>query len=342
MKKPFLLFIPVLFLIFSCQKEPIEPPVIPQNPEAGNHVLVLNEGNFQWGNASTTLIDISSGNVTQNWFEKVNDRPLGDVLQSAFMDGELFLVVNNSQKIERMADAVSKATSPITGLQSPRFIIKSNHGYFVSDLYANKLYKINSTFQIQSEIPMNGWGEEMLCDDGETVFVCNVSSGYLMKLNAATGVFSDSVMLGDYPKSIVSDSQNRLWVLCEGSIYPNESAGSLWCLDASDLSVIYSKTFELNEHPSRLTIQKEGADTLYFLKNGIFKMPLSNLEVPQNAFINQGAHLFYGLGVDLKGNIWVSDARDYVQQGDVYHYDCSGNLKKEYKAGIIPSGFVFY
>ncbi|MCB0819849.1 MAG: hypothetical protein KDC13_04440 [Bacteroidetes bacterium] len=332
----------MLLLVFSCKKDPVEPPVIPVNPEAGNRVLVLNEGNFQWGNAGTTLIEISSGAVTQNLFEKINNRPLGDVLQSAYLNNELFLVVNNSQKIERMSDAQSIAGNPITGFQSPRYIVKSNYGYFVSDLYANRLFHLNNSFEMQAGIPLNGWGEEMLCDDGEQVFVCNVSSGYLMKLNASTGVFTDSVQLGDSPKSIVSDTQSRLWVLCEGSIYPDETAGSIWCVDPENMQVIFSKTFENTEHPSRLQIRKEGSDTLYFLKNGVYKMPLSNFNVPATPLINEGSELFYGLGVDAKGNIWVSNAKDYVQAGEVYRYNYSGHRDAVYEAGIIPSGFVFY
>jgi hypothetical protein len=339
--------IALLLIVYSaffagCKKDPVPDPEIPAKIEEGDHVLVLNEGNFQWGNSSTTMIKVSTGEITLNVFEKTNGRPLGDVLQSAFRDNQLFLVVNNSQKIERMPDALSKADSPITGFQSPRFMVKSNHGYFVSDLYANKIYKLSNSLTMENSIEMAGWGEGMVCPDGEHVYVCNMSSGYLMKLDASEGRFTDSVRLGDSPKSIVSDSQNRLWVLCEGSIYPNETAGSIWCLNSSDLSIIYNKSFEQGAHPSNLSIRKQGVDTLYFLKTGVFKMAASSFDVPENAFIPENGRLFYGLGVDLDGKLWVSDAKDYVQQGEVYRYNHSGVEEASYKVGIIPSGFVFY
>lgn len=343
MNKQLLLFV-TLFMILQggCKKDPVHDPEIPSHMQEGDVVLVLNEGNFQWGNSSTTLIKINSGEVTLNAFEKINDRPLGDVLQSAFRDNQLFLVVNNSQKIERMPDVVSKAGIPITGFQSPRFMVKSNHGYFVSDLYANKLYKLSNSLSMESSISMAGWGEGMACPDGEHVYVCNMSSGYLMKLDASEGRFIDSVRVGDSPKSVVVDSQDRIWVLCEGSIYPDETEGSLWCLNASDLTVLFSQNFELGAHPSNLNIRKLNEDTLYFLKNGVFRMPTSTFETPQAAFIPENGRLFYGLGIDLQGRVWVSDAKDYVQQGEVYRYNHSGIQEASYKVGIIPSGFVFY
>jgi sugar lactone lactonase YvrE len=163
-----------------------------------------------------------------------------------------------------------------------------------------------------------------------------------MKLRASEDRFVDSVRLGDSPKSLVFDSSNRLWVLCEGNIYPEETAGSLWCLNPEDLSVLYQADFAGGEHPGRLNIRKQGADTLYFLKGGVYKMPLNNFQVPASPFIAENNRLFYGLGVDASGNIWVSDAKDYVQPGDVYHYNASGTQQASYKTGIIPSGFVFY
>lgn len=331
----------VIASLASCKKDP--PTIIlPEVVNADQSVLVLNEGNFQWGNSSTTLIDFVKGEKTDNLFESVNSRPLGDVLNSFLKTDELFLVVNNSQKIERMKDPLSAANSPIQGFQSPRYIIKSNNGYFVSDLYANKLFHLNNNFQVESEIPMNGWGEQMSLWGASELLVCNVSSGYLMKLNTQSRQWVDSVQLGDAPKNLALDAQNRIWVLCEGKIYPEETSGSIWCINPANLEVLFHHDFVGNRHPSRLRIKTPLNDSLYFLMNGVYAMPTNSFTVPASPLIEENGRLFYGLGIENSGNIWVSDAKDFVQQGDVYRYTAQGIELAKYQAGIIPSGFVFY
>ncbi|MEX1188108.1 MAG: hypothetical protein WED33_02555 [Bacteroidia bacterium] len=316
--------------------------VIPDFLSPEESVLVLNEGNFQWGNSSTTLINFKTGELTNNLFESLNSRPLGDVLNSFYKDEELFLVLNNSQKIERMKDPLTIAHSPIEGFQSPRYIAKSNQGYYVTDLYSNKLYHLNTSFQIQNEIPLVGWGEQMQVWGSNQLLVCNLTSNFLMKLNTESDQWIDSVQVGDSPRNIVLDSQNRIWVLCEGKVYPNESAGSIWCINPDNLEVLFSHTFTTTSHPTRLQIKPLSNDTIYYLLNGVNRFSAGSFDIPSSPYIPENGRLFYGLGVELSGNIWVSDAKDYVQQGDVYRFNAVGNQLSKYQVGIIPSGFVFY
>ena len=64
-------------------------------------VLVCNEGNFRWGNASAGILNLSNQKWVEDGFKQVNGRSLGDVLQSAtYWNENWWLVVNNSSKIE--------------------------------------------------------------------------------------------------------------------------------------------------------------------------------------------------------------------------------------------------
>lgn len=331
----------ILLLQVSCKKDP-PTVIIPTAIQPQESVLVLNEGNFQWGNSSTTLINFVTGEISENVFESVNSRPLGDVLNSAFVSDELFLVVNNSQKIERMKDAVSEANSPITGFQSPRYIYKNEDGYFVTDLYANKIYQLNTNYEIVAEIPMLGWGEQMVSAGPHELLVCNATNNMIMKLNTETLQFVDSVSVGDAPRSLAKDALGRVWVLCEGEVFPNETAGSIWCLDHNNLDVVFSEVFQSTQHPRRLSIKPVTQDTLYFLMNGVYRMALNNLNVPESPWLNENQSIFYSLGVENSGNVWVSNAKDYVQNGEVIRYNSSAQELGRYEVGIIPSGFVFY
>ena len=68
----------------SCFK-PEEKPLHSVS-ELSQSLLVLNEGNFQWGNASIHRYDPKSKSYDdQDLFSRVNQRPLGDVLQSGLV-----------------------------------------------------------------------------------------------------------------------------------------------------------------------------------------------------------------------------------------------------------------
>ena len=71
-------------------------------------------------------------------------------------------------------------------------------------------------------------------------------------------------------------------------------------------------------------------------------MPVNSVSIPDQPFIPSNDHLFYGLGISPRGNIFVSDAVDYVQDGWVYQYhQTSAALIKTYRAGRIPGSFCF-
>ena len=145
MKRLIQLLFVCLFLI-SCNDDDEQEPIDVQAAE----ILVLNEGNFGFGNASISLYNRESGAVRNKLFQANNlGRPIGDVLQSTIRLGDkLFLVVNNSSKIEVVDVATFRSIGNIAPLNSPRYIlpIDSSTAY-VSDLYEDKIYVIDYTLK---------------------------------------------------------------------------------------------------------------------------------------------------------------------------------------------------
>ena len=41
------------------------------------------------------------------------------------------------------------------------------------------------------------------------------------------------------------------------------------------------------------------------------------------------------------GNLFVADAVDYVQRGNLMEYNAGGDLLQEWKTGIIPGDLLF-
>ena len=96
----------LIVVVSSCTKEPIRPSTGDPDPPPGGSTtysegfFIVNEGNFNWGNASVTYVDISTGTAHQHIFQQANSRPLGDVAQSMkVLNNRGYIVVNNSNRI---------------------------------------------------------------------------------------------------------------------------------------------------------------------------------------------------------------------------------------------------
>lgn len=338
--------IPVLFLvtllcITGCKKdEPTPEPV----PVQDGGAYILNEGNFQWGNGSVDYLRFADKVYTTDLFKSVNNRALGDVVQSMrIINGKGYIVVNNSGKIEvvNMADFSSAGT--ITGLISPRYILPvSSSEAYVSDLYSNALTLVDlNTLSITGSIKLNGSAEEMIAV-GETVFVTNTRTAYLYLVNTVNHQLTDSIAIGFGGNSIVSDAQGHLWVMCMGDQALGQPAG-LYCIDPASHAV--EKTFSLGSYLQiwdKVRINAAG-NTLYFLNSGVWTLDIAATQLPASPLISSNGRQFHGVSIaPADGTLYISDAVDYVQHGKIFRYSPAGVLLDSLSAGIIPTEVVFF
>ncbi|CAG0982507.1 MAG: YncE family protein [Bacteroidetes bacterium] len=338
------LFIFLVMIVFlSCRKDKPADKIKPNITIQQGGVFISNEGNFQFGNAKISYYNPSENTVSEDVFETANNRPLGDVCQSVyFYNSKAYVVVNNSGKIEVVNEKTFVSTAIINGFVSPRYFLPiSNAKAFVTDLYANKIYVVDlTTNQISGNIPVGGWCEEMTMVYGK-VFITSKEGNYLYVADAINDLLIDSIQIGFSSNSIVQDKNAKLWVLCDGnqtnSIYP-----SLHRINPANHLVEQSFQFSsINDAPWRLKLNGS-ADTLYFLNKGVYKMSILENTIPSQPFISSSGSNFYGLGINPENSeIYVSDAIDYVQKGQIYRYTSSGSLINTFKAGIIPSDFYF-
>lgn len=335
------IFVIISLIISSCKSDKPKPEEDDNQVviEEGNTLLIVNEGNFQWGNASVSVYNDLENEVGNNVFENKNNRSLGDVFQSAYiLDDKIYLVVNNSSKIEVVKKENFESIATITGLQSPRYMQAiSNNRALVTDIYANKLHVVNLTSnQKISEIALKGWTEQMLKVD-DKVFVCNLSSEYLYWVNESN-LSIDSTALTYGPNSMVVDNQGFLWVLCSGK--SSESiAPKLYKINTSDMQIESQFAFSNSTPaPKNLQINQAGTEMIY-LQNDVFKLSTNSTQLPGEKIISSNNNSnFYKLSIHPKNNeIYLSDALDYTQRGDVYRYSFNGTLIDKFKAGIIPS-----
>jgi YVTN family beta-propeller protein len=327
----------LLLLAMHCKdKPPVEPDPIPY----ADGVLVVNEGNFQWGNASLDFID-AAGKVHRDVFKTTTGRPLGDVAQSIQILGSVaYLVVNNSGKVEALSLPSLESVCAVSGLTSPRHLLSLGGGRaYLSDLYSRQIAVLDlPSCAVVGSIATGGWTEGMVAV-GSKVYVAQSGTNRLLVIDSFTDDLVDSIAIGREPVALVHAADGLLYVLSSGSLGPEYA--SLDVVDPASNQLLRQLIFPSGtDFPSDLVANPAG-DTLYWLNGGIFRMAIGANSLPTQAWIPADGRNFYSLGVRGDGSLYVGDAKDYLQAGQVLRYHPAGALLGTYPVGIIPGDFGF-
>ena len=352
MKKLSLFVTALLLLFYSCGPDVPEP-----QPEQGfgKGVFVLNEGTYMYANSSLTFYDPQNDSVVNNVFYRVNGAPIGDVGQSlALMNGSLYIVVNNSNYIYKV-DAktlVCDTTQAyrITDFYSPRYMLSVSPGKaYVSDLVGTNLWIINPQDMTHIGTIEMGKSTETMVQVGQEVYVANWSRYYTPTLQNNTVQVVDAnndmkvaeIEVGYEPNGMVVDKDGFVWVMCEGDVNDFDMPSSLWKIDpmtkkASQVRTYLKKTMNLAIDPS-------GSMLYYFHGEDVRRASIDAAEQDDSAFcIASEGKTFYKISVDpSNGDLYVSDAKNYMVSGTVYRYSSDGVLLSSFNAGICP-GFMLF
>ena len=309
-----------------------------------NGVFVVNEGNFLEGDGSVTYYNRSSGVIDQTIFDKVNDIPLGDVFQSAFVhNGLTYLIVNNSNKVEVVDSYTFESRFSITDLQLPRYMTVYNSiGYlteWVSFTEAGRVSIIDlATGEIGDRITV-GFGAEDVEILSNKAYVTNNFEGTMSVINLEDQSVQ-TISLSDGPGQIVTDKNGAIWVACAGGFAANN--GAIHKINTSNNTV--SASFELNVNIlSRLVIDNSGS-TIYFISgNSVYAHGIDDTNLSDQAIVTiNTATSLYGLGLDPATDIlYISDSKAFLENGTVYRYNLDGSQIDSFESGRGPNGFVF-
>jgi hypothetical protein len=132
-----------------------------------------------------------------------------------------------------------------------------------------------------------------------------------------------------------------LWVLCNGG-WKRDHFAELIGINTLNNTIEKRFTFPaITDSPTCLQINGEG-ETVYFLMNGVRRMSISATGLPSGTFIPKMYYNFYKMAINPRNNeIFVTDANDFQQKGNVLRYSSEGALISVMQADIIPGGMCY-
>lgn len=338
MNKTFRIIAALAFLAAIACEPQENRPVYPE----GEGFFILNEGNYLAGNGTVSFYSFESGEIYNDLFGAANGRALGDIPSFMAVDGKTgFIVVNNSGTIEEVDLTTMKSLGTVTGLTSPRqMVVNGNKGY-ISSLQDGDITVLDLDGLFVAGSMEVGSASEAMVISGGRLFAAHWSSGNTVTVtDIATGNLIKTISVGLEPESMVLDKNGKLWVLCTGG-WQGEEIPRLIRINSSTLEKEKELQFRtIDDNPSSLTCNAAG-DTLYYLDEGVRRMPVTADALPSEAYVPAGDRLFYRLMAGPRGMIAVTDAIDYQQKGDLLIYNSRGELIDTEQAGIIP-GFMLY
>lgn len=341
-----------MWLLAGCVKD--KPGSMNTNPSDRAGVYIACEGQYTAGNATLYLYNPVKDSVYGDLYQSANGRQVGDVLQSITPIGSrLFLAVNNSNKVVVVNAADTRELATIA-VPYPRYIVAtSDHEAYVSSLYRNKVYIINTdTYALTDSVVLPHTNTEGMLLHGADLYVCvwDTTCNQLYKIDAASHRLTDSIALPGYaPHKVMADKDGMLWVLSGN--HEKRRTGWLSRIDPSTGSVVKALQFPEAAEPIK-PVMNAAKDTLYYIEanyyggttdNGVYRMPVNAASLPAVPFVAAVQYqYFWALGIDpATGNIYIGDPKGFNQKGSVSVYRTDGSKAGSFVTGVGPGFFLF-
>jgi len=314
-------------------------------------VFVVNEGNSSSG-GSVSFYSYEGDTVSNNIFEKVNNRPLGTYVQSltTFID-KAFIVVNGSNKLEVVEQNSFKEAATITGFDMPRYFtpVNGSKGYVTQWGNGGQIKIVDLNNYVITDTIEVGTGPEKMYSFYNNIYVANGGGlsvdSTIFVINTYYDKVVDTIEVGHNPKDMVIDSEGNLWVLCYGHVQYGEdwsvvfeSPSELYKINTNDHSIINSYKISDNLHPEHIEISPDGNSIYYgggFSFGNIYRMNIRDTELPSTPFSDK---YFYGFNVDwTDGTLFALEAPDFTSNGFLYRIHPDGTILGDYEVGIGPN-----
>ena len=371
-----------LAVLFACREiELVVPteyellpgvPIDPDTRPAG--MYLLNEANMGSNKSSIDYVDFRNAYYVRNIYAERNPevvKELGDVGNDIQIYGnKLYAVINCSHKVEVMDVRTCKRIGQVD-IPNCRYIRFAKGKAYVSayvgpvaidpNAQLGAVYEVDTASLAVTRKVTVGYQPDELEVLGEYLYVAN-SGGYRAPdYDSTVSVVEiygmkqiQKIPVGINLHRIRKDRYGKLWVTSRGDY--NTIPSRLYVLDRKDKNSKEMVVKDTLDIPcSEMYIQ---GDSLYFYSVEWNKQTERNTvtygiidvrtdQLVTDHFITDGTEqdivIPYGICVHpTTGDIYVTDAKNYVSSGVLHCYDRHGKKKWSVRTGDIPAHMAFY
>lgn len=332
-------------------------------------IYLVNQGNQGSNKARLDFLNFHNGFYIRDVFTEYNPevvKGLGDTGNDVQVyKGKVFVVVNGSHKVEIM-DAYSMKRLAQVDIPNCRFIaFDGNHAYVTSYVAKDKealktqkgaLYCIDlDTYKVTGQVNVGYQPEQLVIRDGKA-YVAN-SGGYVAGYDDTVSVVDLKSMKVDYDIKVavnlelmLVDAEGTIWVSSRGN-YNDVSSTLNYLVKKGDK---YELGGSVNVPVSSMAL---AGDKIYVI--GLTYIPptwkptttynivnVKTRELESGSFITDGTESDIATAFTVtvnpgNGDIYVTDAKDYVSSGTLHCYTGSGKHKWSVRTGDIPARIAF-
>lgn len=371
-----------LAVLFACREiELVVPteyellPGVPIDPDARPAgMYLLNEANMGSNKSSIDYVDFRNAYYVRNIYAERNPevvKELGDVGNDIQIYGnKLYAVINCSHKVEVMDVRTCKRIGQVD-IPNCRYIRFAKGKAYVSayvgpvaidpNAQLGAVYEVDTASLAVTRKVTVGYQPDELEVLGEYLYVAN-SGGYRAPdYDSTVSVVEiygmkqiQKISVGINLHRIRKDRYGKLWVTSRGDY--NTIPSRLYVLDRKDKNSKEMVVKDTLDIPcSEMYIQ---GDSLYFYSVEWNKQTERNTvtygiidvrtgQLVTDHFITDGTEqdivIPYGICVHpTTGDVYVTDAKNYVSSGVLHCYDRHGKKKWSVRTGDIPAHMAFY
>lgn len=363
----------------GCREDEVVAPAeyepIPDAPAADTDIrgfYLVNEGNMGSNKCTLDYYDYLTGVYARNIYAERNPnvvKELGDVGNDIGIYGsKLYVVVNCSHKVE-VLDARSGVRIGQVDIPNCRYVRFHRGKAYVSsyvgpvqlgaDAPKGAVYQVDTlSLAITGQVTV-GYQPEEMETVGDNMYVAN-SGGYrapeydntVSVIDLAGMRQVEMIPVGINLHRLKKDRYDRLWVTSRGDRLSRPSR--LYVMDRIPGTDRMKVTDTLPVACSNMAIH---GNLLYFYAAEWSDLTGSNTisygiidirtkEVVSTNFITDGTEreiaMPYGIAVHPEtGDIYLTDAKNYVSSGTLYCFDSQGRKKWSVRTGDIPTAIAF-
>ena len=332
-------------------------------------IYLVNQGNQGSNKARLDFLNFHNGFYIRDVFTEYNPevvKGLGDIGNDVQVyKGKVFVVVNGSHKVEIM-DAYSMKRLAQVDVPNCRFIaFDGNHAYVTSYVAKDKeafktqkgaLYRIDlDTYKVTGQVTVGYQPEQLVIMDGKA-YVAN-SGGLAKDYDNTVSVVDLKSMKVEYDIEVavnlqlmLVDAEGTIWVSSRGN-YSDVSSTLNYLVKKGDK---YELGGTVNVPVSSMAL---AGDKIYVI-GSTYTPPTWALTTTYNIVnaktrkLESGSFITDGTESDIttaftvtvnpgNGDIYVTDAKDYVSSGTLHCYTGSGKHKWSVHTGDIPGRIAF-